>query len=241
MASAGLIVAAGCLGDSNENDPQPSETKEEPTSTASRTPTETPTASSVPAEIVDTEVFNDEPVMASDYDQVPWVKVDIRNSNPNPHGQIQAEQRFLGEDGSVLQVRDSYSSMMPPNSTWRYYFSFVEKAPSALDDVEVLMAEVEPEFTATQVDGAEVVDSNLTTDEHSIEIIGEVELTRELPDRVVVIGLLYDEDGVFRGSLRDVESNPQESVVFSRGRFTRRPPSKPSISEYEVIVLDGHP
>jgi hypothetical protein len=193
------------------------------------------------ASIIDTEIISDQPMMASEYEKVPWFRVDVQNPNTSPHGQIQIEKRFYDTDGSVLQVRDAYSSMIPADSVWRTYHALEEGPPDALGETEVRLARVEPRFSAEELTDVEVVSNDLTIEKHSVEFTGEIRLNGEIPRRVVVVGLICDKEGVLRGTLKSVESNPSESVVFNRGLFWRRPPNESPITDHKLLVLNGHP
>jgi len=95
----------------------------------------------------------------------------------------------------------------------------------------------------TEIEEASIISSEMTADpEAGVELTAEIDLGEATPDRVTVIGLFYDKQGRFRGTVRGVETNPSGIVAVSPGSISiRTPPDIDSeqVTSHEVVVFDG--
>lgn len=93
------------------------------------------------------------------------------------------------------------------------------------------------------IEQASVANSDIIVEpEAGVDVVGEIDLGSANPDRVTIVALVYDSQGRLRGTMRVQETNPVQTIAFSRNTISiRTPPNLPeeAPSSFEFVVLDG--
>lgn len=248
LTTAALAALAGCTTSSSTDDdpttaPQQPTTEDPPT-----TPTETTTATTTAPQQATVEVSRSdyvlgESVTAPRDEQIPWAVLEIENTSPVPHGTLRAETRFYDSDDTILEVRDRFIHYLPPETTWRAYTRYYTETPDRVDHVTTRITSQTPDINPTPIESASIESTTLdATPEGGVDFAAEVDLGGATPERVTVLGLFYDDDGRFRGTIRGVETSPGSTVAVSGATIgIRTPPDRDGeqITSQEVFVFDG--
>jgi hypothetical protein len=241
LGASSLTLLAGCSsGDSGtpESDPLTAN----PTTQA---PPQTTTQQYLPGEI---KIVNTDYILSSSIvsnQEIPWSVVDIENPAQNPHGSAQLEIRFYDAEENLLEARSSaYIDFIPAETTWRHYMRYYTETPENVDSVTARIVEQQPRVTGSLIDvEMELLNSNLDVDpEAGVDFVAEVDIGDADIDRIVAIALLYDDAGRLRGSVRDVTTNPVQSVAVSAGNLVRTPPDleDEQITDFSLYLFDGY-
>lgn len=175
--------------------------------------------------------------------QIPWAWVDVDNTTQTPYGYAQLEIRFRDADDNLLESRNAgYTDYIPPKTTWRYYQRYYTETPEKVDSVEARIVQNQPEVRGTAIDG-ELLNSNMDVDpEGGVDFDAEVDVGDSEADRIEAIVLFYDGAGRLRGSIRDVNINPAQSVAISARVLARTPPKleDEQITRFEILLFEGY-
>lgn len=271
LGIAGSVLVAGCASEGNSENgkttstpaenrgnenptqaPSPTETQEEDTTTPTRTEyqedrktTSTPTQDQeATIEVVNSSFILGDSVTAPPGGQIPWARTEVENTSLVDHGRIRTELRFYDTEDTLIEAREGYTGYIPANTVWRDYIRYYTETPEELDHVETRIVENDPVVNGTEIREATVISSEMTADpEGGVDLAAEVDLGGANPDRVTVVGLFYDAQGMFRGALRDVDTNPTDTVAVSTASITIRTPPNlegQQVESHELVVLDGY-
>lgn len=229
LAGSCLPVVAGCSSD------EPQSTTESPVITATST-SENPQSNSTTEATPQTpqeasiEISNSDYILANSVttiedNEIPWGVVDVENTTQHPHGMARMEIRFYDADDNLLEARkNALIHYIPPETTWRYYQRYYTETPGQVDSVEARIVERRPVVSATGIKG-ELMNSNMDVEpEAGVDFVAEVDIGDTDVDRIVAIGLFYDDAGRIRGSIRELSRNPAQSVAVSSSTLVRTPP-----------------
>jgi hypothetical protein len=194
-------------------------------------------------EVADSDHILGDSVTAPRDEQIPWARIEVRNPTTVDHGRVQTEVRFYDSEDTLLETRDGYADYLPANTVWRDYIRYYTENPERLDRVETRIVESDSTVNGSEISEASVISSNMTAEaEGGVDLSAEIDLNDATPDRVTVVGLFFDAQGRFRGTVRDVEPNPADTVVVSAGSIgIRTPPNlvDQQVESHELVVLDS--
>jgi len=206
------------------------------------TSTDTPTEEAS-VEVTGTNFVLADSVTAPPDGQIPWARTEVENVASVPYGAVQTELRFYDSDDVLLESREGYADYIPPNTVWRDYVRYYTETPDRLDHVEGRIVDGDNVVNGREMEDISIVSSEMTAEpESGVDLAAEIDLKGATPDRVTVIGLFYDSEGRFRGTVRDVDTNPIDTVASSAGSIgIRTPPDleDEQIGSHELVVLDG--
>lgn len=249
-ATAVISIAglAGCIssgggdgedrgGDTTENEADtPTEEPEEDTETS--TPQVEPSVEVVDSEVLTAPFFPD-----GEGSDVPWIQIDVENPTGVLHREVRVESRLRDDDNSVLDVREGFTLVLPPETTWRYYLRQDETmAVEDIEEVENTITGQETGMRGEVIENARVLDASMSFDGSAVTVTGEVDIGDTNASRITVVALIYDDEGRFRGSVSDVETDPQatDTVAFDAGLVGFRAPSSMADPDsYELLVING--
>jgi len=258
LAVVGAGVMAGCagVGGSDGGSDGTGEQSEKATASPTQTPTASPTpertpeptpteteASQASVEAVASEVILADSVTAPPDGQIPWAHTEVKNAGAVPHGRVRTEIRFYDSDETLLEVREGYTDYIPPQTTWSDYIRYFTETPEKVDAIQTRVVRADPQVDGQPLSEISVVSSEISADpEASVELTAEIALNSASPDRVTVLGLFYDAQGTFRGTVRSVETNPGDTIAVSTGTISIRTPPNldgQQIVDHEIVVLKG--
>jgi hypothetical protein len=229
--AAGSALLSGCSSGGDEG------------SNPVQTERDTPAAQSASVEIVSSEYILADSVVAPPDSQIPWAITEVQNSTPIDHGRIRTELRFYDSSDSLLEVRDGYTGYLPAQTTWRNYTRYYTETPDQLERVELHIVDTDPDINGNVIEQASVANSDMVVEpEAGVDVVGEIDLGNANPDRVTVFALVYDSQGRLRGTMGVQETNPAQTVAYSRSTISiRTPPNLPeeAPSSFEFVVLNG--
>jgi len=247
LGIAGSVSLAGCSseGDSTDSEATPTENQEGSSATPTPTRTATPAENQEAAvEIAGSDFIMGDSVTAPPDGQIPWARTEVENTSPVDHGGTRTELRFYDTEDTLIEAREGYTPYLSANTVWRDYIRYYTDTPEELDRVETRVVENDPVVNGTEIAEATIISSEMTADpESGVDLAAEVDLGGANPDRVTVVGLFYDAQGRFRGALRDVDTNPTDTVAVSTGSITIRTPPNledQQVESHELVVLDGY-
>lgn len=246
VGASSLPLLAGCSsGDSQPTTELPVFTATSSSGNAQSTPTKTTQTTTQSPQEASIEFVNTDYILANSVvsnQEIPWGIVDVENTTQNPHGMAQLEIRFYDADDNLLEARSTaYINFIPAGTTWRHYTRYYTETPENVDSVEARIVENQPQVTGSTIEG-ELLNSNLDVDpEAGIDFVAEVDIGDTDIDRIVAIGLFYDDAGLLRGSIRDVTTNPTQSVAVSSGNLVRTPPEleDKQVTDFELYLFTG--
>lgn len=251
LAVSGVGVLAGCVSDEADDDSpqsQPQQDQWDDSGGGSGTGSTDSDGEVEPKQRATTTVRTSDFVLGDSVtalpdEQIPWALTEIENTSDVDHGRLQTELRFYDSNDSILEVRDGYVGYIPANTVWRDYTRYYTEAPDRLEYVETRVVSGDPVVDATQIEAATVISSGATVDaESGVDLAAEVDLQGASPDAVTLIGLFYDAQDQFRGTVSTFERNTAETVAMSTGSISiRTPPNlqNQQVDSYEIVVLDG--
>ncbi|WP_139246237.1 hypothetical protein [Natrinema hispanicum] len=194
-------------------------------------------------EIVETDFLLGDSVTAPPDGQIPWITAEVENTTSVAHGWVRTEIRLYDSDDTILESREGYVDYIPANTLWKDYIRYYTETPDRLNRIETRIVDSDPTVDGRVIEDATVISSDMTVDpEGGVDLAVEVDLNGIEPNAVTVIGLFYDDQGRFRGTVSDVDTNPSETVAVSAGTISiRTPPNLETqqVTSHDVVVLDG--
>lgn len=250
-ASSSLLVAglAGCTGgDSGESNNNPTDTPSStPTPADTQTPTQTDTPTETPApevepsaKVIDSEVFPAPFFSDGTGDDVPWLSIDIENSTQALHRRVEVETRFRDGNGDIIDTRTARTAVIPAGTTWRTY-SRHDFEMDALEETEHTIVEQEVGTRGRLVEDFDVLNATMDFDNPSgvVSLTGEIELGNSEISDFVIVPLIYDSEGQYRGAFRILEDASQETIAFDDGLTGfGTPDGRPKPDNYELIIAE---
>lgn len=244
LVTAGAVVGsvglAGCMGEGDESsNEEDSETNS--TDTPESAPEESEASPEPGVEIINSDVSNRPRSPDGDSEDVAWLRLDVRNPLDTIHRDVEIQARFRDNDGDIIETGEYGTDWLPANTTWvtysRHNFELSEFSEA---EVMITNQEVGMEERFDRIEQYEILNETMNFKEGQgvFELSGEIQLTGESSDRIIVYPLVYDSDGQFRGSFNINVSNTEPTAAFDGGLVGFiTPDGESEPSDYELIVI----
>lgn len=154
--------------------------------------------------------------------EVPWAYITVSNTTDFDQGQLELSIKFYDSSDSPLQQRSHSISMFPTTTTWTIYDPVTTTSRDNVASVEASIKQAETGLNTSSPDSVQVEQSALTTDSGTgVTITGTVS-TGSYSGQLQVIGLAYDSDDRFRGT---VTTTSKRLIANERWDFRASNPS----------------
>jgi len=227
-ASACFIpVLAGCLGDTTDGDGPPRAEE----GTAKPEPTVKPLQSNI----------------ITDPEETKWIRAEFKNTTEVDHGRLRVNHDVYDANDEVVDSQEGLVDLVPAGETWRDYgLVFGDRREDAVS-VESEILTDDSSLSSSQIESIEVVDSTLHQDYQSgTEIVGEIQVGETEYSQVYLVGLVYTDNGVLRGSvgelINDIGSGETRSFRAAIAS-NRTPPDREDAlpTQHDIYVFEGIP
>ena len=205
-------VVAGCSSD-EPAEPDPTETSQSPTATDFPTesdteteepsPTETETSSPTPRPEPELELV-EQSIYTGPEDRK-WIRSVVENVSDVAHGRLNVDYTVRSESDEIVDTQTGLIDLVPPNSRWLNYRVVFGSKRDHASSVEASLRSGDEARANPPLDSIEFSNTRLSKDYHGLtEITGEATNSSGDTRSIYIVGLIYTDSGVLRGSVGKV-------------------------------------
>ena len=188
-------------------------------------------------DVVDSEVFSSAFDPGDDGEEVPWLAADVENGAAVPTTDLRVETRFRDGDGNLLGTRERFTAVLPAETTWRYYSRHEFEMNEEIEPEHAIVHSVAG-IQGTLVEEFDVVSLSTDVDGGAVSVVGEIEVEGPEREALVIVPLISDEDGRFRGAFRIHEAGGGP-IAFDGGSVGfRTPADRARVDDAELLVVE---
>lgn len=176
-----------------------------------------------------------------------WIQAEARNTSEVDLGRLRVNHSVYDANGEVVDSQEALIDLLPAGETWRDYRLVLGDRRGKAASVESEILTEDGSLSSSQIKSIEIVDSTLHQDYQSgTEIVGEVQNEETEYPQVYLVGLVYTDEGVLRGSVGEIinEISSGETRSFRAAiAGNRTPPDKEEAlpTQHDLYVFDGIP
>lgn len=176
-----------------------------------------------------------------------WIRSVIQNRGDGPHGRLEVNHSVQDGAGGPVDTQTAMIDIIPPETTWVDYRMVLGQQRNQAEQVESRIITDDGRLSSSTVEDVEIIDSTLNQGfREGTEIIGEIENQGGDYFQLYLVGLVYTEDGILRGSvghiLNDVPANSRQTfraAIASNNTPQTHEEELPTL--HEVYIFDGIP
>jgi hypothetical protein len=171
--------------------------------------------------------------------EVPWAYVIVSNNTDYDHSELELRVEFHDDADSTLQQQSPLIEIFPAGTSWITYLPMTTPSRS---EVASVVATVERAETGTNInspDQLRVQESRLTTDPGAGVTVAGTLLAANYSGRVRLIGLVYDSNDRFRGTVAMTSEkldNTEEWEFETSNPLIRTPTDHPEPASCEFRI-----
>lgn len=133
--------------------------------------------------------------------EVPWAYITVSNNTDFDQGHLKLSIQFSDNSDSLLQQQSHSISIFPTSTTWTVYDPVTSINRNDVASVDASVEQAETGLNISSPDSVQVEQTTLTSDSGTgVTVTGTVS-TGSYNDRIKLIGLIYDSEERFRGTV----------------------------------------
>jgi hypothetical protein len=171
--------------------------------------------------------------------EVPWAHVAVTNMTDFDHGKLELRIRFYDETHSLRQQQSHSIKIFPAATTWTTYYPVTIPDREEIASIEANIEHAETGTGLTSPDAVQIEQAELqTTTGRGATLTGTLN-TGTYTGRIRLIGLIYDSDEQFRGTVVTTSGRivSQDQWDFEASNpAIRTPAAQPAPASYDIRI-----
>lgn len=171
--------------------------------------------------------------------EVPWAYITVSSGSKYDQGYLELSVQFYDETHSLLQQQSHSVAVFPAKTVWTTFQPVTTPDREKISSVEANIERAETDIDITSPDVASIRKSRLTADAGTgVSISGTVS-TGTYTDRIQLIGLVYDSQNRFRGTVATTSERLEDKKQWefhASNSTIRTPVDQPDPDNYELRI-----